>query len=133
MRLILILCLVLASTLSFSKGRGGKYHIAGIAYDDHKNPLANTTIEFQFKGQTYAVRTDDAGRYRLAIVWSTACPTHLTHAQARKITRNSNPKWINLIWDNKTVKIKNKWRKYSWTSSQEEERLTRNKNLRFDS
>ncbi len=133
MRPIIIFCLLLVSTLSYSKGRSGKYYIAGTAYDENKRLLANALIEVQFKGQMIFVYTDGEGKYKLIIEWSTACPTHLTRSEHRKLTKNSNPKWINLACDNKTIKIKNRWRRYSWTSTEEERRLTRSKDLKFDS
>lgn len=126
--ILILLCIPL---LGNAKGKGGTYFITGTACDKNKNRLTNTLIQVDFRGQVFPVYTDENGNYKLSILWGTSCPNNLTREERRNFTRNANPKWITLTSNDKTVRLKNKWRRYQWKSTQEEHRLTRRKNLVF--
>jgi hypothetical protein len=107
-RLLLILAFFFIATGAFANGRGGYFTLEGLMLDKAKNvPLAN--IAFVINGDT--LKTDSRGRFNCKIACGSPCPTGLSWADIKRLTKKMNPP-IKLIYHNKIKTIRNKWKRY---------------------
>jgi hypothetical protein len=129
---IIIVFFLFAWTHAFTKGRNGEYYLVGKAYDEYGHVIKNRIIFIQFGRKQTTVETDDNGNYRIVVKWGTSCELNSpTIKQRKEWITESNPKWINLSFSGKTLKVKNKWRRFLSTTTKNEMRLTRKQDLKF--
>lgn len=115
--ILIIICLL--SFSSFAKGLMGNYIISGKAYNSIGKPICNGEIILQFNDKSQIIKTDSLGNYYFEVNYETVCPSEVKGIKRRKANNMLNPKFILLEFENETVKIKNKWRKFESKKRQE--------------
>lgn len=130
-QLLIMLLFITSPLLSFSKGAGGVYYITGKASAAHR-VLANQPLTIKFNNNTWTVLTDREGYFRIAVPWSTACPSGITALRRKRLNKRMNPKWIIVQYEQYEVKLQNDWKKYARRSFADEEESIRKKDLHFE-
>lgn len=92
------------SVSSFAKSREGDYYIRGKLLD-RKSKKALLNSNFIVNNKIYF--TDSLGNFELIIHWIAYEKNNATKS------KNSNPKWIEIKYNNRKARIKNNWKKYA--------------------
>ena len=122
----LILLLIILSSVFFGKGAGGVYKIEGTMYSKEAKKIISNAV---FTVNKINVKTDAFGNYKVEIAWDTQCPSDLNFFKRRIFIKNSNPKYIVFNYENKEIKIRNKWKKYGRRYSLKINKKNYHKNL----
>ncbi|HYV93678.1 MAG TPA: hypothetical protein VE978_18025 [Chitinophagales bacterium] len=133
MRYILtILFFSLLTAITFAKGGSGIYYIKGTAYGADKAILKNAELTVKVGGRIKTIRTDDHGQFEIEVQWESACPSGRTILQHRCDNKKINPEFIYIRYDDKEVKVNNKWKKYGQLFPESEDKIIRKKDLYFN-
>lgn len=97
----------------------GSYLISGKAYNASGKPICNGEITLQFDDKSQIIKTDSLGNYNFEVNYETVCPSEVRGIKRRQANTMLNPKFIILEFENETLKIKNKWRKFESKNQRE--------------
>ena len=109
MKIKLFILLNLFCVFAFSKGIDGVYTISGIMISkETKKAISDST--FIING--LKIKTNKLGEFTTNMNWSTICGFRSNFISRNKAYRKLNPQFINIIYNNKEKKIRNKWKTY---------------------
>ena len=131
-QILIILFLISLTTGAFAKGFTGSYYIKGTAFNKNKTILKNVNFTVKIGSTIKTVTTDDNGLFEIEIHWENACPSLRTFEQHKCDNKKLNPEFIYISYEDKEIKLNNKWKKYLISFPKSKEKSIRKKDLNFD-
>lgn len=132
MRIFLVtILLAWTTTIAFGKGCRGSYFISGFVYGSNNHFLKEINLTATVGKNVQNIKVDDKGYFEIEILWETTCPSNRGFFQRLKDIKGVNPKFIYIRFGEETIRIRNKWRKYSDCFPKAKEKRTWKRNLIF--
>ncbi len=129
--IISFICLTFSIPNCLGKVKSGAYTLTGFALSKSGDTLRNETIIVYFKDEADTIQTDQNGKYKTKIHWSTACPSGVNLWQRKRATKKLNPKYIYFTHNGSKTRIVNEWKDFVSIDSICLPKNTNKKNLIF--
>lgn len=127
MKPFLLFCFTFLAANAQGKGCTGTYFISGTAYGIDNSVLKNERLTVKMGQKTFTVMVDSNGHFEMEIPWENPCRSASGPNEAERL----NPPVILISFQDKEIKLNNRWKKYNNCSYKPREEVTWKQDLRF--